>query len=123
MVSAGLGGFEPGCGIAAGQHVCLDSKYRNKEAVNHVLRDECDLYRTPCRNVEGVDLALSSGVLELPHPLLAHSINLQSIGGRALYMEVQGRAPDKDHHGDAERDHCPHNLQQGRSMNLFSLAS
>src|SRR5436305_1904256 len=112
MVSTGLGGFEPGCGIATGQHVCLDPKYRNKEPVNHVLRNERDLDRTPCRNVERVDLALSSGMLELPHPLLAHSINLQSIGGRALYMEIQGSAPDKDHHRDAERDHRPHNLQQ-----------
>ena len=66
-----------------------------------------------------INLALSLDVLELPHPLLAHSIHFHGIGGWAAEAEVNHRAPGKHEHGDQKWDYSPSEFEQCGAVDLL----
>ena len=96
VILAGFGGFEPRFEITARQDVSVQTKVRDEETVDHVLRDESELYRPADRNVKLVDLALTFRVLKFPHPLLRDDVDLDCVGRRANGGEVEFDAPEKD---------------------------
>ena len=73
----------------------------------------------PTGNVQFVDLALTFGVLHLPHPLFCHDVNFGRVGGWRALFEVNDGAPGEDHHEDEERNRAPGNFQRGRAFDLF----
>src|SRR5215472_13304465 len=87
MVISGLRSFEPHFGVAAWNHVHLRAKCGHVEVMNHILGDEGHAHRHPNRNVKVVDLALSSRVLELPHPLLADAVDRHRRFGSMSLLE------------------------------------
>src|SRR5437868_14696318 len=70
-------------------------------------------------HVQVVDLALSTGMLELPHPLLAHAVDVHCGLGWMSLLEKEHRPPGKDHHGNAQRNQRPENFQRNRAVNLY----
>ena len=80
MIGADAIGPEPHRLVLAGQHVALDAEGRDEEVVDDVLRRHDQFDRRVDRDVQGVDLALAAGVLDLPHPLLGDDIDLQRVG-------------------------------------------
>jgi len=60
--------------------------------------------------VQFVDLALPLGVLELPHPLLGHHVDLQRVAWRAAFVEKDAGAPTEHHHREVKRNHSPEDL-------------
>ena len=73
--------MEPRRGVAAGKHVLLDAEGGDVEAVDHVLRGHDHFYVAADRHVEFVDLALASGVFDLPHPLFSDGVDLGGVCG------------------------------------------
>src|SRR5258708_2373241 len=73
------------------------------------------------RNMQRVELALGAGMLKLPHPLLGYAVDFERVGGRALHVHVKPRSPDKNHQGDAQRNHAPGDLQQHGTMDLLGF--
>ena len=80
VISSRRGGAKPqGC-VAAGQNVLLNAKRGNEKTMDHVLRSHDQLDIFVHRDVQFIDLAHTLHVLNLPHPLLSHDIDL----GRVL---------------------------------------
>src|SRR5579862_5162223 len=104
MIGAGLDGTEPRDGVTAGKHVLLHAERGDEEAVDHVLRGHDQLDVAADRDVKFVDLALTFGVFELPHPLLRDDVDFGGIAWRRATLEVDDRAPGEDHHENKERD-------------------
>ena len=95
VIGAGLGGAEPGHGVAAGEHVLLHAERGHVEAVDHVLRSHDQLHVAADRDVQFVDLALAFGVFQLPHPLLGDDVDFGRVAGRRAALEVDDRSPDR----------------------------
>ena len=66
----------------------------------------------PGRDVQLVDLALAFEVLELPHPLLAHRVDVHRLGGRTPEVVEHRRAPAEHHHRDDGGDDAPQQLER-----------
>ena len=114
VVLARLGRVEPERRVAARDHVGLHAERRHEEGVDDVLGGRRQPHGPPDRHVQLVDLALPVGVLELPHPLLAHDVDVQGLGRRPGLREVDVRAPDEHHQADDQRDDRPADLERER---------
>src|SRR6476646_2366801 len=119
MIRTGRRRREPAINVPVRQYVSLYPECRDKEVVNNVLRNQGHFDWTSAGDVQRIDFALATRMLELPHPLLAHAIDYQGVLGRVLNVIVEYRAPDKNDHGDTERDDGPHNFQQGGTVDLL----
>ena len=120
MILARLARLEPDARIAARQNVHMDPEGRDKEAVNDVLGSHHKLKGLADRYVQFVDLALTLGVLDLPHPLLSDDINFGSVLGRSAFLEIDQSSPAKDHHKNEEMNCAPCNFQRSRALDLLS---
>ena len=69
--------------------------------------------------MEFIDLALTFGMLDLPHPLLGHNVDFGGVGGRSALFEIDHRAPGENDHEDKERDGAPSDFERDRTFNLF----
>ena len=58
-----------------------------------------------------IDFAPSFGMLDFPHPLLAHDVNVQSIWRRLMVAHEQTGTPREHHYRQAERYDSPEQLQ------------
>src|SRR5579862_1461710 len=94
MIGSRNSGFEPSKDVTVRQDVLLHAECRHKEAVNYILRNQRDLHIATDGNMQSIDLSLTAGMLELPHPLLANAINFQRIHRRTFHVVVDDRAPD-----------------------------
>jgi hypothetical protein len=56
-------------------------------------------------------------MLDLPHPLLADDVDFRGADRRPREVEEHLGAPAEHHHGDAERDDCPEQLEGQRAVN------
>ena len=110
--------LEPRLGVAARHRVLLHAELGHEEAVDDVLRGEEDLDGSRDRHVQLVDLALAAQVLELPHPLLADTIDLEGVGGRGVGPEVDVRPPDVREEEDDQRHYRPRDLEPIRAVHL-----
>ncbi len=72
------------------------------------------------RNVQRVDLALSAGVLKLPHPLFAGGVNVDCVFGNALDPEEEPRSPHEHEHEDEEGRDDPSCLKRFRRLVVLS---
>ena len=61
--------------------------------MKYVLRDHGQLHLAVDGDVQGIDLMLTPGMLGLPHPLLAHDVNVHGIGGRVIDAEDKAAHP------------------------------
>src|SRR3954469_16423763 len=57
-----------------------------------------------------VDLSISLGMLNFPHPLFAYDVNLHGTGWHSLLTEVQLGGPAKKAHHQKKRDRDPSDL-------------
>src|ERR1035441_2722880 len=111
MIGASLGGMEPNRGVAAGQHILLDAECRNEKAVDHVLRSHDQLDIASHWNVQFVDLARAFLMLQLPHPLLGHNINLGGVSRGSALLKINHRTPSEDKKKNEHGDDGPGNLR------------
>src|SRR5258708_3340174 len=95
MISAGPSWREPDRGIPARQHIHMGTKIRYEEAVDYIFRGKQKLDRPAGWHVQLINLTLSFGMLEFPHPLLANDVNYRGIIGRAVRIEVDDCSPAK----------------------------
>ena len=86
-----------------------------------ILRDQRDLNGPTRRNVQRINLMLAAGMLGLPHPLLAHHVDLHGIGRRIVNAEIKQRAPDKGNQKKTQRDQRPGSFEQRGAFNLRGL--
>jgi hypothetical protein len=68
-----------------------------------------------------VDLARAFLMLQLPHPLLGHNINLGGVPRESALLKINDRAPGEDEKKDEHGDDRPGNLQSGGTFDLFRL--
>src|SRR5215471_20414365 len=118
MIGTWLRGLKPDSGVAARNHVHLRAECRNIERMQYVLRDQSHSNSFANGDVEIIDLPLSTGMLELPHPLLAHAIDVHRRLRRMYLLEEENGSPGKHHHGDAKRHQRPENLERNRAVDL-----
>src|ERR1043165_690387 len=127
VVTARLGRLEPLSGVPAGHDVHLDSKGGDEDVVDHVLSRHDQFNLTTYGHVQLINFALAGRMLELPHPLFADYIDLQSVLRRTVLGEINFRAPDEDAHRDHQRDNRPQRFQFVRAFdragNLESVAA
>jgi len=86
--------------------------------VKHVLRDQRELNGAPRGNVQRVNLVLAARMLGLPHPLLAHHVNVHGVGRRRVHAEVKQRTPYEHDQEQAQRNDCPGRLEQRGALDL-----
>ncbi len=90
----------------------MHAEFRDEEVVNDVLRDHDQSDGLVDRDVEIVDLRLSGRMLELPHPLFRHDVDVHGLGRHPLDVEVDPRGPYEKAHEHDERDDDPRHLDQ-----------
>ncbi len=116
MIAAGLVGGEPHGVVMARHHIVLDAQRGDEEAVDHVFGRQRDLHWPAYGNVQFVDLALAARILELPHPLLAHHVNIHRVGrGNGVQKEDLGAPPEEGEHHQ-EGDDGPGDFQPQRAV-------
>ena len=111
VIRAGLCRFKPLSGIPTGHHVGLDAKCGHKKIVDRIFRSHNQLDLASDGNVKFVDLTLPCCVLDLPHPLLTHHINLIRVPGRSRLFEIELSTPGKHAHGNDKGNNRPEYLQ------------
>src|SRR5437660_751440 len=111
VIGAGLCRFEPLTRVSTGHDVCLDAKGGHKKVVDCIFRGHNELDLASDGNVKFVNLTLPCGVLNLPHPLLTHHINLIRVPGRSRLFEIELSTPGKHAHGNDKGNHRPEYLQ------------
>ncbi len=114
MIGARFRGVKPLRCIAARHDILLDAKSRQEKAVDNIFRRERELDGLADGHVQLVDFAIAFLVLDFPHPLFAHDIDLGRIWRHARHAVIDARAPDKNEHGDEERNDTPGDLDAGR---------
>src|SRR6185503_20047970 len=119
VIRAGCCGLKPNGGVATRNGLTLYAEGGNRETVEDVLGNKGELNSATCRNVERINFVLTTGVLCLPHPLLADDIDIHSVGGRSVDAEVDERAPDKHDEEEAERNDSPGGLAHGGALDLY----
>ena len=75
--TAGRGRPEPHRLERAGDDIVLQPEGRDEEAVDDVLRSQDKAHSLADRHMQRIDLPLSAGVLNFPHPLLADDIEFE----------------------------------------------
>ncbi len=68
--------------------------------------------------MQGIDFALATGVLKLPHPLFAYSVDLHGVGRWRLQVVIKHRRPHENHHGETQWNHRPDDFQEHRAVDL-----
>src|SRR6185369_613500 len=109
---------KPCRGVTAGDNILLNTEGRDKEAMNDVLRGHDDFYITPGWNVQGIYLACSFRMFELPHPLLCDRVDLHCVARRCALLEIDNRAPSEEDQESAHGQNGPGNFQNVRSLDL-----
>src|SRR5262245_44832962 len=107
MIGPYLVRFEPSGCIPSRHHISFDAKCRHVKAVDDIFRSHGQLDSPVQGKMKFINFALTSGMLQLPHPLFADDINLHGIVRRARDREVDTRPPDKHYHHQNERDRRP----------------
>src|SRR5215510_1226772 len=79
--------------------------------MNHVFTRHCQLDASTEREMELVDLTLSVGMLNTPHPLFSGNEDLESFLRRLIHLEIELGAPGKNDHGDEKWDDRPGDLE------------
>src|SRR6266851_2905637 len=123
VIRARLGGAKPCHGVTAGQDVLLDAESGHIETMDRVLRRHNHLHVAAYRNVQFIDLALAFGVLQLPHPLLSHDVDFRGVAGWSALLEIDHRAPEKNHQEHAHGDNRPGQFQGRGTFDLLCLYS
>src|SRR2546430_13810761 len=119
MVGSGTSGTEPCSGVAAGNHVLLDTESGDIETVDNVLRSQNHLDVASNGHVQFVNFAMAFFVLEFPHPLFCHHVDPGSSARRRALLEKDDRAPHEDDHENSEWYDRPGNFQYRRAFNLL----
>src|ERR1700732_3899395 len=123
MIRAWPGGTKPRHGVTAGQDVLLDAEGGHVKTMDRVLRRHDHFHVAAHRNVQFIDLALAFGVLQLPHPLLGHDVHFRGVAGWSALLEIDHRAPEKNHQEHAHGDNRPGQLQGSGTCDLLCLYS
>ena len=73
------------CGVAAGQRVLLDAERGHEEGVDDVPRGEQQPHRAVRGHAQHAHRVGPLGIGELPHPLLAHHVDVHRVRRRASW--------------------------------------
>ncbi len=111
-------GVEPDRSVAPWQDVLLDAQLGYEEAVDHVLGGHRQHDVLALGDMQVVDLALASGVFELPHPLLGHDVDGQRVRGRAAEVQVEEGPVDEEDQDQEEGDDGPGRLDGPGALEL-----
>src|SRR4029079_3388040 len=84
---------EPLRRVTARHDILLGAKARNKKIVDHIPRGHDQLDRLADWQMQLVDLAPSVRVLDFPHPLLAHHVDLSRVCRRAPHSKTHFTPP------------------------------
>src|SRR5262249_24547156 len=127
-IDSRFGRLEPKARVAPRQNVLLEPKRGKKKIVDHILGCHHQFDWLPHRHVQLVDFPLPLRMLRFPHPLSADDANLEGVVWRAENVNKNDRAPDKNHHGQTERNQGPKDLQPEGSLDgsgslIFSAAA
>src|SRR6266404_1029165 len=117
VVAPGLGGTEPHRIVMAGNDVHLDAESGDRKVVNDVFAGQDELDVAANGNVQLVNLAQASGLLNLPHPLLPDYVDIERIHGSATIVHVHNSAPAKHGQGQKQRNYDPGSLQSHVAVN------
>jgi hypothetical protein len=90
-----------------------------KEAVDDILRGHGEFDRLAHRNVQLVDLALAVGVLQFPHPLLAHHQDFHGVRGRLAVVEKDLGPPPEDDQHQHQQGAAAHDFQRAVLVRLL----
>ena len=118
MIGSGHGGFKPDGCIAAGNRLALHAEGGNGKTVKYILRDQRQLHRAARGHVQRVDLVLPARMLGLPHPLLAHHVDVHGVGRRREDAKINQRAPNEHHQKQPQWNDRPCGFQQRRAFDL-----
>src|SRR5262252_7114742 len=88
MVRANPRSVEPDMCIASWNYILLHAKRRHEEAVNDILRRQCQLYIATKWDMQFVNLSLTGRMLRLPHPLFADNLDIKPVAWRLRDVEV-----------------------------------
>src|SRR5205823_5334521 len=119
MVSSGTSGTEPCGGVAAGNHVLLDTEGGNIKAVDDVLRSQNHFDVASYGHVQLVNFAMAFFVLKFPHPLFSYDVNFGGSSRGSAFLEKDNRAPHEDDHENSEWYDRPGNFQYCRAFDLL----
>src|SRR6266581_9052192 len=119
MVSSRTSGAEPCGGVAAGDHILLDTKCGEIKAVDDILRGQNHLDVASDGNVQLVNFAMAFFVLKFPHPLFSYDINFGGSARGSAFLEKDDGAPHEDDHENSEWYDRPGNFQYRRAFNLL----
>ena len=92
--------MKPGVAVASRDHVLFDPKCGNVEAMDHVLRghDQADV--AIYGNMKFINFALTTFMLQLPHPLLADNVDLGCAPRWSAFLKENERAPGEKYEED-----------------------
>src|SRR5262245_13097191 len=107
MIGPYLVRVEPSRSIRSRHHISCEAKWRKVRALAALCRRHGQRDSPVQGKMKFINFALTSGMLQLPHPLFADDINLHGIVRRARDREVDTRPPDKHYHHQNERDRRP----------------
>src|SRR6267378_6932171 len=93
VVAPGLGGTEPHRIVVAGNDVHLDAESGDGKVVNDVFAGQDELDVAADGDMEFIDFAQASGLLNLPHPLLSDHVDIERIHGSAAIVHINDSAP------------------------------
>src|SRR5258706_16350616 len=93
VVAPGLGGTEPHRIVMAGNDVHLDAESGDRKVVNDVFTGQDELDVAADGNVQLVNLAQASGLLNLPNPLLSDHVDIKRVHGSAAVVHIDNSAP------------------------------
>ena len=124
-VAAGLGGLEPGLGVAARKRVLLEPQRRDEEGVDDVARGDEQPHRPARRARAARRRARAARVGELPHPLLAPHVDVHRVLGRRLQRHVLREAdgePEEEEGRAAPRRRHLVDGSSGSTRGVFSVS-
>src|SRR2546423_876373 len=102
MVGSGTSRTEPCGGVAAGDHVLLDTKGGDIETVDDVLGSQDHLDVASYGHVQFVNFAMTFFVLELPHPLFSYDVDFGGSAWRRALLEKDDGAPHENDYENSE---------------------
>src|SRR3954465_8885235 len=119
VILAGLARLKPHGSVLSGNRVLFYSKGRNIEAVYDILRSEGQFHRSADGNVKLIDLAPPVRMLNLPHPLPSHNVDVLGALRRNRLPNKKSRSPYEHHKDEDHRHRRPEQLQSHNGFGLL----
>ena len=118
LVPPGRGGIEPGLRVPARQDVLLDAEFRHVERMDDVAGSHQQADVASRRDPQDVDRVGAVRIGELPHPLLAHHVDVHRVGGWRLLAHELAVSEEEPEGEEAERNADEERLHPHRRLDV-----